>query len=454
MRFPGFPLFFAGFAAILGGAALVADAQPPGMPPRIPATPSAAATPPAPIAVPPASAANPASTAPEISSAGDTPLSRFENLVSFPAQTQAAVRAVLLSATWMTRMNQSHGRFIAGFNPALRQPLPRDHDLHQARAALAMAQLAKFMGDERHAAIASQSILTLCAATKVDAADPTCRTPVHSSLVCNRVGFAATLVLAIHSLPAPDATLLTQAEQLTQFLHKQCLTDGSIHYTDGVADNSIEVDPAGLNEYPGIALQAIIVSHRLKPATWKMEAVKKGVAYYQNLCQSRPHPLLAATLTPAAAELYLQARSNDAANCVFELNDILGRCQIQSNDTRTPQNAGGFRTSTSLQNADQPSGPETGFYLQSLACARQIARLTGDIERHAKYRSMSMSACNYLTELQYVETNTRHYENAFRANMLIGAFHLTPTDGTIRIDASATAVTGLLQFLAASVDRD
>ena len=73
-------------------------------------------------------------------------------------------------------------------------------------------QAAKFSGDEKQAAMASQSILTLLAATRVDPADTNCRVPVHSSLVCNRVGFAAVVALAIYELPAADAKLIAEAE--------------------------------------------------------------------------------------------------------------------------------------------------------------------------------------------------------------------------------------------------
>ena len=68
-----------------------------------------------------------------------------------------------------------------GYNPAPRQPIAGDHDLKQARAALALAQAAKFCGDEKQAAIASQAVLTLLTATKIDPDDPNCRVPIRSS---------------------------------------------------------------------------------------------------------------------------------------------------------------------------------------------------------------------------------------------------------------------------------
>ena len=110
---------------------------------------------------------------------------------------------------------------------------------------------ARFTGDDRMAVTASQAILTLLAATKVDPADPSIRVPIVSSLTCNRVGFSAILAPSIYELPGVDAKLIAEAERLCRFLHKQLRTDGSIHYTDDPADVPTQVDPAGVNEYPG-----------------------------------------------------------------------------------------------------------------------------------------------------------------------------------------------------------
>lgn len=448
-------LLLVGIGIVFVGAAVVAIAQSP-MPPAPPPSQPVGTLPLTPPASPPAVVVPQAGQEmpPMAARGNEVPLSRYEPLAACPIRTQTAVRAVLLSATWMTRMNQSHGRFMFGFNPALRQPLLRDHDLFQARAALAMAQLAAFIGNEKQAAIASQSILTLLTTTRVDPADPNCRVPLHPSLVCNRVGFAATLAMAIYALPAADPTLVTSAEQLCEFLHKQCRPDGSIQYTDGGSESSMDIDPAGLNEHPGLALTAIMVSNRARPAPWKTDVTRQGLAFYRKVFQGKPQAMLAATLTPAFAELYFQTQLTDAAQCVFEMNDWLCRLQIPNTDPRIPQWAGGFRSVLNGQQTDVPSGPETGFYLQSLAYSCQTAHLIPDLDRYAKFKTASTDASQYLSDLQYTETNTRHFENAFRANMLMGAFHLSPTDGNIRIDATAIAVAGLLRFLNSVADRE
>ena len=55
---------------------------------------------------------------------------------------------------WLCRANQADGRFIHGCLPALKAPLEGDHYLRQAGAAFALARVARFLGQERYAAVA------------------------------------------------------------------------------------------------------------------------------------------------------------------------------------------------------------------------------------------------------------------------------------------------------------
>ena len=140
--------------------------------------------------------------------------------------------------------------------------------------------------------------------------------------------------------------------------------------------------------------------------------------------------------------------------CIFEMNDWLCGLQIAATDSRTPQWAGGFRSIVDGKLADDPPGPEVGRYVQSLALAYQVNRHVPDLGRNERYKSSLLEATRFVCSLQYHEANTRHFENAFRAQMLIGGFHLSPTDGNLRIDASASAITGLLSFLSSGAEKD
>ena len=442
------------------GVAAVGRGQPPAPPvepppPRsLPPTLSGAPAPT--FAAPPVSPAGGVAPAPAPrppAAAADASVTKFEPLAAFPLTTQLAVRSVALGSNWLTRMNQAHGRFLYGYRPALRLAMDGDHDLRQAQAALALARAAKFAGDDRQAAVASQAILALLAVTKLDPADPDSRVPVASSFTCNRVGFAAVLALSIYELPAADDKLVAEAERLCNFLRKQLRPDGSVHYTDHPTESPSKTDPAGMNEYPGFALHALAAGNRVRPAAWKAEAVKKGVAYYRGWFKANPHPMLAATLTPGFAELAGQGPSAEAAEAVFELNDWLAALQYPATDARQPVRVGGFKGWANGRAVEGEPGCECGAYLQSLACAYQLSRQGTDVMRADRFRQAATDAAHFLTLLQYSEANTRHFENTFRANVLVGGFHLATTDGDLRVDATASAVTGLLRFLESGAEK-
>ena len=247
--------------------------------------PTATTTPPPVVVVPPVDPVPPAppkrlqneSTAPPSlpSPAAGTPLSQFEPLAAFPQQTQNAVRAVLLGANWMTRMNQPQGRFLFGYNPALREPMLGDHDLKQARGALALAQAAKFSGDEKQAAVASQAILTLLAATKIDPADPNCRVPVHSSLCATASGSRrSSRWRSTNSRRRREARRRGRAALRVPPQAVPHRRLGPLHRRPD--RRPPKIDPDGVNEYPGLALHAIIVGNRVRPAAWKTEVGEEG----------------------------------------------------------------------------------------------------------------------------------------------------------------------------------
>jgi hypothetical protein len=164
--------------------------------------------------------------------------------------------------------------------------------------------------------------------------------------------------------------------------------------------------------------------------------------------------MLAATLTPAFTEHYLQTKSADAAVAVFELNDWLVGLQYPTTDPRHPAWVGGFRGWANGQPVDSTPGFECGAYLVSLSCACQLSRQVPDLTRYPRYRQAAADAVTFLTGLQYLEGNTRHFENAFRANVLIGGFYLSPADGNLRVDATAWGVSGMIRFLGSGAERN
>ncbi|MBX9579508.1 MAG: hypothetical protein K2X87_04300 [Gemmataceae bacterium] len=384
-------------------------------------------------AQPPVVPAGGAAPAPQARMPADGPLAGFEPLAAFPPPTQSAVRSVLLGGGWLARVNQAHGRFQYGYNPALRQPLDGDDDGMQARAALALARAARFAGDERQAVVAAQAVLALLALTKASP-DGAVRTP-HTRAAGGPTDFAATLALAVYELPRADERLLAEAERLCGYLRAG-------------------TDPGWPAESAGVAVQAVAASHRARPEAWKAEAMAKAVAHYPAVFKRSPTPQLAAALIPACAEVAGQTRSADAAAAAFEMTDWLLGLQYAATDPRYPLRAGGFKGFANGQPVDAPpTAADTGLDLQAVAAAYQLNRQAADLGRAARYRQAAQDAAQFLTGLQYAEANTRHFENGFRAGVLIGGFYLSPADGNLRIDATAAAVSGLTRFLSCGAER-
>lgn len=358
----------------------------------------------------------------------EAPIAKYEPLAAFPAPTQQAVRAVATGGNWLVRMNQAQGRFVHGYRPAVRQAMDGDSDLRQAVAALGLVQAARFTGDERSAAVAAHAILALLATTRPDPADPTCRIPSGGAPV------AAALALAIYDLPGADERLLGEAERLCHFLRRSRALDA-------------------LDEATGPALAAVVASHKSRPDAWKAEAAAKCVAAHRRAFQTAPNPAVVAGLIPAFADFHLSARDPDAGAAVFELADWLCGVQYPAASARNPTWAGGFRGAATGPPADTEPTHDSAAGLAALGWAYQVTARNADVARAERYKQAAQDAAQFVAALQYTEPNTRHFENTFRANVLIGGFHLSPSDGDLRCDATGRCVAALARYLAGGADR-
>ncbi len=428
--------------ALGGTLPLLHAQQPPATPPR-PLPPSVTGgTPAVPTPVRPAS-----DTQAEATTAA--PVAKFRDLTAFPPETGEALTGMKAGAGWLFNMHQANGRFILGLNPAVKTVLPYDNDLHQAFAAQALAEAARFTGEERYTARAAQAVLTLLTLTRPDPADATCRVP---SVGCNGCAFAAVLAMAIYHLPAPDAKLLAQAEELCAFLRKQCQADGSVKVFLR-PDDATKLDPEGAPIYPGLVVQAIAMNCRTRPDAAKLAVLTKAVAYYRKAFRDQPQPWMAATMIPGFVDFYLQANKDAAArDCVFEMADHLCACQLGAADVRMPPWAGGFKLGLAA-----PAGMEPGFasaaFAGALAHAAKLTRHVPDGARYQKYRQACVAGVAFTRRLQFSDENADHFEKGFRVRYVNGGVHLSPSDGTLRIDATGLAVSAYLAYLQSGAEQ-
>jgi hypothetical protein len=410
---------------------------PPIVVPPIDVRPASTNTPPAKVAVAP--------------KAKPSAWDRFRNLDSLPEVTRQMVMSTQLGMEWLHRYHQPNGLFLSGYLPAVNQPLEGDNLLYQVKAAFVLARAARFTGDERYAVRANQAVLTLMTGTTVES---NYRRPAQQSVVCNRLAFAAFLVMAIHELPDPAADLMAKADELCAFIVQQARDDGSLQYVDG-NDNSLTLDPNGVNHYPGAALYAIALSCRSKPANAKVELLRKALPHYRKWFKEHPEPSFTGWMTAACVEAWILTKENTFAEFAIEMTDWLCTLQHeQSPDPRKPLWRGGFKVAANGKVETAVPNLDSALHAQSIAdCCRLVRQMpTPDIERFEKYRSALIRALQFVSTLQFTEANTLHIAANYRL-MLVGGFHPTHSDGNLRVDQSAQAVSAFIQFLASGADR-
>jgi hypothetical protein len=361
---------------------------------------------------------------------------------------------------WLQRANKPDGRFVAGLVPALRAPMDGDSYLRQAGAAFALARTASFYGDERCAALAKQALLTLLLETSSDPKEVSVRTiPPH---LAHPIAASAVLLTAIHELPAPAADLLDQGDQLANGLQRLLRTDGSFTFTEAAGPNgpapgafaeasesnkeAAEALRQTILHHTGPALYAIIHSQHLRPAPWKIEALRKARLYYHFYWKQDRNLAMPAWHTGAYVEAYLLTREAGFAEAVFEMNDWLCGLQFQQVDAARAGWVGGFQACVAGKAVPLLPDINSAAAALSLADACRLARATGDVQHYQRYRQALEGALQFLTTLQYSETNTQHFADWYRPT-LIGAFHASRQDGNVRLDYAQNALAALIQYL-------
>lgn len=352
-------------------------------------------------------------------------------------------------ADWLFRMNGADGRFVHGYLPALKTPMEGDHYLRQVGAALALARAARFTGEERYAARATQAVLTLLGETVQAGKDSPVRHTQLPSAVINRLGAAGLLVAAINELPAPREDLLEKSEQLCNYLRQQQQADGSFLFVDDPkkpGPKGSGEDPSGVDQYPGLALYGLMLSQRHKPAEWKTDAARKALAYYRPFWAKNRSMAFVPAQTAAFAEAFLLTKEPAFAEFVYEMNDWLCGLQYERLDPRRALWYGGFQSWANGSPAEVAPDVLSAVYSESLADACRLAREQGEVTRYPRYKEALERSLQFLTALQYTDANTQHFADWYRP-ALVGAFHASHHDGNLRIDYTQHAVCALVQYL-------
>ncbi len=346
---------------------------------------------------------------------------------------------------WLWRINDAKGRFLHGFAPALNSVLNGDNYLRQAGAAFALARAARVLGEERYAARATQAVLTLLDDTVAE--DNETRHTLLPSAILNRLGSAGLLVLAINELPSPQPDLLDKSEQMCNWIRRQARADGSLRCNDASDTTGANEDDAdAVNEYPGLALYAVLRSQKHRPAQWKADMARKASTYYRAWWKEHRSMAFVPWQTAANAEALIQTKEPVFAEFVYEMNDWLCGLQYDQLDPRRPLWNGGFMKWADGRAIDAPPTIESAVYAEALAEARRAARAGSDATRHEHYTEVLHRCLQFLVRLQYTDANTQHFEEWYRPR-LVGGFHASTQDGNLRVDYTQHALSALATYL-------
>jgi hypothetical protein len=351
---------------------------------------------------------------------------------------------------WLRRTNKQDGKFVYGFLPDLRAPLEGDSYTAQAGAAFALIRAARFFGDESSLAVGRQALLTLLLETTTDAKDKDVRYTAAPPHLVNRLASHGQVVLAIHEVPGPGEDLVTQADQLCNYLARQQRGDGALAVTEAGEDAKAALRDDALAA-AGLALHGLMRSQKLRPAAWKVEMARKACAFYRGRWPEKKGLAMAVGQTPAWAEAYLLTQDKALADLVFAMNDWLCTLQYDRGDAVPAAWAGGFRPWADGQALPVAPDIRSAEAAESLAEACRAARAAGDLPRLERYRRALEACLQFLLTLQYTEARAQHFVEAYRPAVL-GAFHASHQDGKLRIDYTQHAVSALVQYLQDAVE--
>jgi hypothetical protein len=376
------------------------------------------------------------------------------DISKLPENAQAIGFGAERAMDWLKRAVKPDGRFVYGFQPALRVQLDGDNFPSQAGAVFALARSARYFRDEGATAKARHVLLTLKLETMLDPDDKTgsIRYTAAPPSAVDRLSSHGLLISAIHSLDSAEKCkdLLDGADQLCNYLRLQQRPDGSLFVMAGsspIKSGSEDLDA----ERAGWALQGIIRSHKHRPADWKLDMLRKARAHYYPQWQQNKNVSVVYSHTPAYAEAYLLTKDDAFRDAVYAMNDwLLGLQYRDEFDAVRKHWAGGFRLQGGKGELSVPD-IRSALPAESLADACRVAREAGNLVKLKEYQGALVRNLHFVMSLQYTADKTRHFVDPFRPSVL-GAFHASHQDGNIRIDYTQHALCAMVQYLDAVVE--
>ena len=339
-----------------------------------------------------------------------------------------------LGADWIIAMQEPHGRFRYWYDPVSDKFSDNNDDnfLRQAGTSFSLVLVYEMTGDPRYLDAARNSIQYL-----LNFAESLGKDKVYflfrKKTKLGGISLPMLTMLKIRQLTGTSEfdEILMKLANMILFLQKKYNTGQFKSTYVYRGDYEYEKNSGWESKiYPGEALFALAEMYRSFGDVRYKKSMDWALEFYYGE-QWKSHAFIPWTIS-AYASLYEQTGEPKYADYVFFLGDqLLTKQNVDGND----ETYGSFHRKPSAN---------TGGYLEGLADAIYIARLTGDEKRTKVYQERAKMGYRWLFMLQYGESDIKDLK---RPEMARGGVRKSLQNSQLRIDNTQHAISSFAKGL-------
>lgn len=359
------------------------------------------------------------------SSSGDvTSLYRYNKIITLKnVSSESVQKSIELGYDWMENdVNAKTNLLEYLYFPSINSYSDDDNDVRRMAATWAVTEVGNFTSNDSMDATATATLEKYLADKKTNNYGSYIKIDDDAKIAYN----AFIIMLLINTPDYPNRDTLLK-ELGSAILGNQ--QDNGSYVTDFV--NSGE---SGKDYYPGEAMLALMKLYKETGDGKYLESVEKAFPYYRDYWRENKNTAFIPWHSQAYLLYYKANQNNEMKDFVFEMNDwLIDNYQLAQSDY--PDYIGGFKA--------RPSN-STASYLEGIADAYELAKISGDDNHMSKYQKASALAARFVMQTQYTTDNTFYLEDTTK---VLGGFRQSLTNNQQRNDYTQHATLSLIKMI-------